>query len=220
MSWSLQSGAGAPPPRAADEGVRPPVDRRQIAFITLGAVAIFVGLRLLPTGTNLNHMDFRVDAKNAIEFCDPLNPQFTPVVAVRSPVALTIATGASPVAEQEVRAMVTLRTANGKAIAPEDLLVAHTRKLHLLIVDPTLSDYKHVHPEPGKERGEWSFAFTPRLGGAYRVFADFSPAATGRGLYASVDLEVGGSRTQPSGMGVPPMDGAKRRQTTGETPVP
>ncbi|MEO5959337.1 MAG: ethanolamine ammonia-lyase subunit EutB, partial [Opitutaceae bacterium] len=53
-----------------------------------------------------------------------------------------------------------------------------------------------------------------------RMFADFTPAATGRGLYASVDLEVGGSRVQESSMGVPPMDGATRRQTTGETPVP
>ena len=39
--------------------------------ITIAAVAIFFGLRFLPTGTNLSHMDFRVDPKagNVIEFC-------------------------------------------------------------------------------------------------------------------------------------------------------
>jgi hypothetical protein len=169
--------------------------RRQLALITLGAVAIFVVLRLLPTGTNLSHMDFRVDgnAKNSIEFCDPLNPQFIPVVAVRSPVAMTLTTAEPAAAGGEVHGVLTLRTANGKPIAPEDLLVAHTKKLHLMISDPSLTDYQHVHPEPARTPGEWTFSFSPRFGGAYRLFADFTPAATGRGLYASVDLDVKGA---------------------------
>lgn len=165
--------------------------RRQLGWITAGALAVFIAFRFLPTGTNLSHMDFRVDAKgaNAIEFCDPLNPQFIPVVAVRSPVALTL-THAPAAIGVRVRCTATLRTTGGKPIAAEDLLVAHTRKLHLLIVDPTLQDYQHVHPEPGKGPGEWTFEFTPGLSGAYRVFADFTPAATGRGLYASAEVRV------------------------------
>lgn len=167
-----------------------PAQRRHFVLITLGAAAIFLGLRALPTGTNLNHMDFRVDAKDAIEFCDPSNPQFIPVVAVRSPVVMKIATPGAAAIGSEIQAVVSLHTAGGKPLAPADLLVAHTRKLHLMLVDPTLTDYQHVHPEPAKRAGEWTFAFTPRAGGTYRVFADFTPAATGRGLYASVDLEV------------------------------
>lgn len=175
---------------------------RQIAMITLVAIAIFWGMLLLPTGTNLNHMDFRVNAKNSIEFCDPLNPQFIPVVAVRSPVVMTIATPVPPQTGSAVSGVVTLRTANGKAVAPEDLLVTHTEKLHLLIVDPTLTDYQHVHPKPAHKPGEWAFSFTPRLAGTYRIFSDFTPAATGRGLYASVDLAVGGARPgQPAAAG-------------------
>ncbi len=173
-----------------------PKQRRQLAFITLGAVAVFAVLRLLPTGTNLSHMDFRVDPKagNAIEFCDSLNPQFIPVVAARSPVTMTLATAEPAIAGREVRASLVLKTSSGKPVAPEDLLVTHTRKLHLLIVDPTLTDYQHVHPEPAKRPGEWVFAFTPRATGTYRVFGDFTPAATARGLYASVDVEVAGER--------------------------
>lgn len=162
--------------------------------ITAVALAVFVVLRFLPTGTNLNHMDFRVNARNSIDFCDPLNPQFIPVVAVTSPVALTLslAPGAArPGVETRITAK--LATASGKPIAPEDLLVSHTRRLHLLIVDPWLDDYQHVHPEPGRGNGEWSFAFTPKREGRYRVFADFTPAATGRGLYASAELPVGTS---------------------------
>jgi hypothetical protein len=164
---------------------------RQFARITGAALAIFLALRLMPIGTNLSHMDFRVDPKagNAIEFCDPLNPQFIPVVAAKSPVTMVIASDGSALTG-EVRAEVTLQTSSGKMIAAEDLVVSHTRKLHLLIVDPTLSDYQHVHPEPGKRRGEWTFSFTPQRTGTYRVFADFTPAATARGLYASADLQV------------------------------
>ncbi len=171
------------------------IDRRQwrqVVWITLGALALYLGMRILPTGTNLSHMDFRVDPKagNAIEFCDPLNPQFIPVLAARSPVTVAVTTSEPASAGREVRATIALRTSSGKPVAPEDLLVTHTRQLHLLIVDPTLTDYQHVHPEPAKTKGEWTFAFTPRGGGTYRVFADFTPAATARGLYASADLVV------------------------------
>lgn len=165
-------------------------EKKQIAVITLVAVAVFVGMRFMPTGTNLNHMDFRVSGQNSIEFCDPSNPQFIPVVAVRSPVAMALKWDAAPTAGREAQGTVVLSTTNGKPIEPADLLVAHTRKLHLLIVDPTLTDYQHVHPEPARTRGEWTFGFTPQRGGAYRVFADFTPAATGRGLYASAELPV------------------------------
>lgn len=172
----------------------PALDRgqlRQIVLISVGAIAIFVFFRFLPTGTNLNHMDFRVDAKNAIEFCDSSNPQFIPVVAVASPVTMSLGGAVNLTPGSPAALTLTLKTANGKLIAPEDLLVAHTKLFHLLIVDPTLVDYQHVHPEPGPKRGEWLFSFTPKRSGVYRVFADFTPAATARGLYASADLNVG-----------------------------
>jgi hypothetical protein len=162
---------------------------RQIGLITLSALGIFAFLRWLPTGTELSHMDFRVDAKNSIEFCDPLNPQFIPVVAVASPVTLAVKSPPARAGEP-VNALVSLQTSGGKPIATNDLLIVHTKRLHLLITDPSLTDYQHVHPEPTGQPGEWSFSFTPREGGTYRVFADFTPAATSRGLYAMDDLVV------------------------------
>lgn len=123
---------------------RAPFAWGQTAAITAVAVLVFIALRQIPTGSDLNHMDFRVDNRGAgaIEFCDPLNPQFIPVVAMRSPVTMSVRTEAPPVAGREVRAVVSLRTANGKVIGPPDLLVTHTRRLHLLLVDPTLGDYQ------------------------------------------------------------------------------
>ncbi|MBL9217429.1 MAG: hypothetical protein JNG82_03005 [Opitutaceae bacterium] len=167
--------------------------RTQIFLITAVALALYVFVRLLPTGTNLNHMDFRVEGKGALEFCDPANPQFIPVIAARSPVVATLSVDREPARDQPVQFTLRLATASGKPVAPEDLLVAHTRKLHLLIVDPTLNDYQHLHPEPGRRPGDWVFTLTPNRSGLYRVFADFTPAATQRGLYTSADFTVPGS---------------------------
>jgi hypothetical protein len=161
----------------------------QIAAITGAAIAIYFGIRLLPTGTNLSHSDFAV-AEGGVEFCDPANPQFIPVVQVKSPVSLAISSLAPARQGETVQAEAILRTSAGKPIGPNDLFTTHTEKLHLLLLDPGLRDYQHVHPVPGKSPGTWRFAFTPRSAGTYRVFADFTPAATARGLYASADLNV------------------------------
>ncbi len=195
-----------------------------MAWITLCAVALFFALRLLPTGTNLSHMDFRVDPKagNAIEFCDPSNPQFIPVVAAKSPVVMSVTTAEPPAVGREVRASVTLQTSSGKPVAAEDLLISHTRRLHLLIVDPVLGDYQHVHPEPGRKPGEWTFAFMPRAAGLYRVFGDFTPAATARGLYAAVDLEVAGgagAAARPGRGAAVTREGVRFGLAAAQTPV-
>ena len=170
------------------------VNWRGVAGITGAALVLYAVFRLLPTGTNLHHMDFRVSGANALEMCDPANPQFIPVVAARSPVKVELRPeeAEAPTAGRETRFVLTLATAGGKPIGPVDLLTVHTRKLHLLVVDPSLQDYQHIHPEPGGRPGEWVFAHRPRRGGTYRVFADFTPAATGRGLYAFADYTAAG----------------------------
>lgn len=182
----------SPPLRVPNRiGSLTPEQRRQVGLLTVGALAVFVFFRWLPTGTALSHGDFRLEGGNVIEFCDPAAPQFLPVTTLRSPVAFTVepaVVGAGVATPVTVR----LATSSGKPIGPVDLLVAHTRKLHLMAVDPTLRDYHHLHPEPGANPGEWVTTFTPRLAGQYRVFADFTPTATARGLYASADLTVPG----------------------------
>lgn len=202
--------------------------RRQFIVITAVAVAVYVTMRLLPTGTNLNHTDFSVAGGNSIQFCDATNPQFIPVVAVRSPVTTTLTTDAPAAAGREVRGVLSLHTFTGKPIAPQDLLEVHEHLLHLMIVDPSLADYQHVHPQPGKVPGEWSFRFTPRFGGTYRLFADFTPAATARGLYATVDLAVSGAAAPPNPLAIsadkrPPgpleRDGYRYELTTTNGPI-
>ncbi|TAG27175.1 MAG: hypothetical protein EAZ36_07155 [Verrucomicrobia bacterium] len=137
-------------------------------------------------------MDFQVSGANALEMCDPSRPQFIPVVAARSPVRMELrsANGQAAQAGLTTAFVLTLATSSGRPIGPVDLAIVHTRKLHLLVIDPTLRDYQHLHPEPGEKPGEWTFTHTPRLVGDYRVFADFTPLATGRGLYSFADYVV------------------------------
>ncbi len=78
--------------------------------------------------------------------------------------------------------------ADGKPISFDGLKEAHTKKLHLLIVDPSLTDYHHIHPVAGKNAGEFVFDFTPKKNDSYRVWADVIPVATGKQEYVMADM--------------------------------
>ncbi len=79
-------------------------------------------------------------------------------------------------------------TADGKPVSFDGLKEAHTKKLHLLIVDPSLTDYHHIHPVAGKNAGEFVFDFTPKKNDSYRVWADVIPVATGKQEYVMADM--------------------------------
>jgi hypothetical protein len=78
--------------------------------------------------------------------------------------------------------------ADDKPLTLDDLKEAHTKKLHLLIVDPTLTDYHHIHPVAGKNAGEYVFDFTPLKNDSYRVWADVIPVSTGKQEYVQADM--------------------------------
>ena len=164
---------------------------KQILALTLAAAAALLLLHLLPGGSGLAPADFVAGGPDALEFCDPANPRFLPVVARTSPVTLALA--ATPPARRGEAAAValTLRTASGKPIGRSDLAATAGEKMHLWLVDPTLRDFQRAVPRPESIPGRWHVAFTPRAAGLYRVFADFTPAVTGREMYVSADLPVG-----------------------------
>lgn len=86
---------------------------------------------------------------------------------------------------------VTLKMTNiegGKPLTLDDLKESHTKKLHLLIVAPSLTDYHHIHPIAGKNSGEFVFDFTPKKNDSYRVWADVIPIATGSQEYVMADM--------------------------------
>lgn len=79
----------------------------------------------------------------------------------------------------------------GKPLTPKDLKVMHTQKVHLLIIDPSLSDYHHIHPTPViQEPGVYEFAWNPQNQGVYRMWVDIVPIATDTQEYVMVDLPL------------------------------
>lgn len=86
-----------------------------------------------------------------------------------------------------------LTAKDGKPVTPADLQVAHTEKVHLLIIDPSLSDYHHQHPKSGPTPGTYSFTLTPKKAGDYQIFADLLPTATRQQEYVSARFTVAGT---------------------------
>jgi len=84
------------------------------------------------------------------------------------------------------------KSADGKPVTLDQLVEMHTEKIHLLIVDPSLSDYQHIHPSRGAKPGSYVFPWTPRSSGDYIVFSDLVPTATKRQEYSTVSIVVPG----------------------------
>lgn len=77
---------------------------------------------------------------------------------------------------------------DGTPVLLKDLLVMHTEPIHLLIIDPSLTDYHHEHPVPTDVPGEYAFSFTPQKNATYRIYADVVPADSGVQEYPAVEL--------------------------------
>jgi len=103
-------------------------------------------------------------------------------------VRASVSTAAPLTVGQSVAALLKLERPNGGPVSPSDLIETHTKKVHLLIVDSSLSDYHHEHPAPTRNPGEYSFSFTPAKPGSYRVWADVRPYPLGLQEYAMTDI--------------------------------
>lgn len=167
----------------------------RILRITALMAAIYVFFQLLP--------DFAPERPEALlrqasgdtspELCDFSSLGFTEVSKSRSPFLMRLLAQSPPNPGAEVRVTLGLSKPGGAPVTLEEMEETHTEKFHLLIVDSSLEDYHHEHPEPTSVPGEFHVTFTPRKGGSYRFFADLLPVATGRPVQAVADLVVSGA---------------------------
>jgi hypothetical protein len=81
---------------------------------------------------------------------------------------------------------------SGTPIKYDDLREIHTERIHLLVVDPSLSDYQHIHPKPTDKSGEYKFQFVPRKSGAYKFFSDLLPVKSNAQEYSVAELTIPG----------------------------
>ncbi len=99
--------------------------------------------------------------------------------AMQHAVRATITTDAPLEPGKPAHAVLHLRRGDNEPVTPAELIETHARKIHLLIVDGSLTDYHHEHPEPTGTPGDYVFDFTPSKPGPYLAWADLRPLPMG-----------------------------------------
>lgn len=71
-----------------------------------------------------------------------------------------------------------LATEDGEAATESDLVLAHSRRVHLLLLSETGDDFRHLAPEPANEPGTYQISFVPSSSASYRAWILVIPGAT------------------------------------------
>lgn len=83
----------------------------------------------------------------------------------------------------------------GAPVTMDKLQVAHTKKIHLLVADESLTDYHHLHPIAGTEPGTYIAAFVPEKADNYKIWVDVTPVG---GTQQFIPVLLKGKKPCPS----------------------
>ena len=73
-------------------------------------------------------------------------------------------------------AILRLEHKGGSPVMPEELEYQHGAQVHVFMVDPTLSDFHHLYPNPMESApGNYIYTVTPKTACGYRVWANVKP---------------------------------------------
>lgn len=99
----------------------------------------------------------------------------------------------TPIAPNELKAseanevILFIQDKKAKPVDISQFEVAHTKPVHLLIIETGLNDYHHEHPVQNTT-GQYAFTFKPRTDCSYRVWADVQLKGSHQ-QYIPVDLK-------------------------------
>ena len=145
-------------------------------FFTCGAglipsvLALFFGGRNKDKKHSMSNMDIRVETSLAHPAC----------AGIPCPVELR------------------LTHADGTPVNTAEIATTHTQKLHFLVVDDSLQDYHHLHPQPTAQAGVFSCSFTPRTNHSYSGWLDFATQQGQQPHQLPVTLSHSAFKTNPS----------------------
>ncbi|MGB0334710.1 MAG: hypothetical protein ACPGGN_05095 [Opitutales bacterium] len=169
-----------------------------VASLSLLFVAAFFVLRSLPYAEcGFLHYVEIVNADGEIELCATNHAGFIDLSVLSYPVEASLATDRPLKPGIKSKVALKLKTAGGMPIAAHELATTHTEKIHLMVIDPSLEDYHHLHPEPEGLDGIYRFEFVPKKAGTYRVFTEIVPVRSRRQAIALSELEVAGEVAKP-----------------------
>ena len=101
-----------------------------------------------------------------------------------------------------------------KIIRDKDLNIEHEKKLHLIIYDPSLQEFQHVHPE--FDGTMWTADTQFSVDGNYWIWAQGELASDGEEFSTSNKLDItGGATAWPT----PPVLGDQRTGTSGVSAI-
>lgn len=170
----------------------------QIAFISVLCALTYAGLRMLPDSEcGFLHYEVLDTDSDGIEFCKADSSAFLELKKLNFPIKMDLIAEEPPKVGEESEYTLTILTPGNKPLLPHQIAKTHAKKIHLLIIDPSLEDYHHIHPEPIGLSGQWLFRFTPRKTGTYQVFAQMVPARTKKHVVAQHEIYVPGPSTAP-----------------------
>jgi len=125
----------------------------------------------------------------AVSACAQLKPNRT-VVDKPSPHRLTLIPETSVDRRKTSNILVKINHAEERTLLKEEQMKkVRDHTVHLMIIDPSFTDYQHIHPTPTATPGLYSFPFTPKLDSSYRAWADIVPVATGKQEFVMGDLK-------------------------------
>ncbi|MDP4610367.1 MAG: hypothetical protein NWT02_04195 [Opitutales bacterium] len=168
-----------------------------VGVISIVFFAAFFLLRSLPDAQcGFLHYVEIVNENGEIELCATNHAGFLDLTRLQYPVEMSLES--EPLVVGEARSIdLFLETSGGMTMAPHDLAITHTEKMHLMVIDPSFEDYHHLHPDAVGLDGRYNFSFTPQASGRYRVLAEVVPVVSRRQAIATAELEVAGEGRQP-----------------------
>lgn len=168
----------------------------QIVFLTALFVGVYAALRSIPsTNCNFLHCEQTIVTADGLQFCGSGASHFVDLSRLPFPVTVHLSSDQPAAVGQSAHYTLSIETPDGNLLRPSDIAVTQTKLIHVLLVDPSLGDYQHIHPVPDGETGQWTFDFTPRRAGTYRLLAQCVPSYTLRELVGQAQIDVPG---QPS----------------------
>jgi hypothetical protein len=169
-----------------------------IGLLTALFAGAYFAMRKIPASNcNFLHYEQTVVTADGLQSCGSGAAYFVDLQKLPFPVTVKLAADRAPAPGVESHYTLNLLTSDGQTLRPSELAVSQTRKLHLLVVDASLEDYQHIHPEPDGDTGDWTFSFTPHRPGPYRVYAQFIPSLSMREMIGETQIVVPGD-SRPS----------------------
>jgi len=162
-------------------------------------LAVYFIIRSLP----VEQCDFlheeTYNLEGELDYCGPGDTGFIDLSIRRWPMSLDFRPLDALEVGKPCRFEMNIKQADGSPLCEDDVALSHTRKIHLLAIDPSLEDYQHLHPEADALfKGIWRFTLTPKKAGNYRVYLDLIPLRSPRRVLLGTSFNVPGNPATPS----------------------